>query len=76
MRAYLETTVTPRMKVYDSKAPASGFLADLLSPVISITDDDDKLLYVYGEYKESSFGLYVISAACVAFILFLIKKRR
>lgn len=77
MKVYLKTSLTPEMMLYDSKEPvsSSGFVMDLLSPVVFVADDDGKILYTYGEYTASNAASYVILAVIIGAVFWFTRKR-
>ena len=76
MKVYLDTTISPSMKVYDTTEPTGegpSILRNIIQPQVRITDDEDRQLFVYGENPANYLpwmGLFVLG------VLVLIKYIR
>jgi hypothetical protein len=76
MKVYVQTTLTPQMKVYDTSTPTDASSEDsgigktirnMLKPVVQVTDDNDTILYKSGDFYEPVvsyilLGLFGIAA--------------
>jgi hypothetical protein len=67
MKVYVQTTLTPRMKVYDSESGAAsedtglmGPLRRFLNPVLAVTDNSNNVVYKQGDFYPPT-GFYIMS---------------
>lgn len=67
MKAYLDTSITGEVKVYDSEQTEPGLISRILAPVIIIRDDNGNELFTYGE---PSAGINI--GAVLVFLLALV----
>ncbi len=80
MKVLVQTKITPRLTVYDSKAPKSptgNAIKDaalrFFDPVIAVTDDRGNVLYQTGDFYESRFPLIAGGIALVG-LLFILRR--
>lgn len=59
MKVYVQTSLTPQMKVYDTNAPATSedtgivkSFRKFLNPVVQVQDDSGGILYKSGDFYE------------------------
>lgn len=79
MRVFLQTSITPEIQVYDTATGNSGiggdsWIADILSPVVIIRDDNGNIAYMYGQQSASAFLGPVLFALGLIGALFMLRK--